>query len=209
MMRDCSLIQLLLCVRLHVQVLTLLRQKSTSKSGMSATDASDQLGLMTRMVPDFLRTVTSSGTSLAGITQSVRINRQLSWPTARQKLLAAAAEARHSGAAAAASALAAEQQREAREAAATAAVELDDEGSSSGSESEEEAAEAGLTDDLGLDICAGPHGSKAGSDGLADEALALLGGSSSSGKLKAGGAAAGGLLGALSFKAPARNGTRA
>jgi hypothetical protein len=199
-----------------LQVLTLLRQKSTSKSGMSATDAADQLGLMSRMVPDFLRTVTSSGTSLAGITQSVRINRQLSWPAARQKLLAAAAEARLSGAAAAVAALAAEQQREAGEAAAAAAVELDDEGSLSGSESEEEVAEAGLTDDLGLDVCAGPGGSntgkhasgssKAGSGGLADEALAMLGGSSSSssGKSKA----AGGLLGALSFKAPARKSTR-
>jgi hypothetical protein len=208
-----------MCIRLHLQVLTLIRQKSTSKSGMSATDAADQLGLMTRMVPDFLRTVTSSGTSLAGITQSVRINRQLSWPAARQKLLAAAAEARHSGAAAAAAALAAEQQREAGEVAAAAAVELNDDGSSSGSESEEEVVEAGLTGDLGLDVCARPRGSntdsrgasgrgKAGSDGLADEALALLGGSSSS-KSKAGGAASGGLLGALSFKAPAKKGTRA
>jgi hypothetical protein len=178
---------------------------------MSATDAADQLGLMTRMVPDFLRTVTTSGASLAGITQSVRINRQLTWPAARQKLLAAAAEARCSGAAAAAEALAAEQQREAGEAAAAAAVELDDDGSSSGSESDEEVSEAGLTDDLGLDVCAGPGGSKrasgrgkAGSGGLADEALALLGGGSSS-KSKAGV----GMLGALSFKAPAKKGTRA
>lgn len=166
-----------------LQVLQLLRQKSTSKSGMSVADAVEQLDLMLRLVPEFLRTVTSSGMSLAALgappaalppttttggaasTQSVRINRQLSWGAARQKLLAGAAEARCSGSAAAAAAVAAEQQREAAvEAAAVvaaaASVELDDDEAGSGvdddmvsgggSESESEA--AAVVDELGLDV---------------------------------------------------------
>lgn len=202
------------------QVLTLLRQKSTSKSGMSATDATEQLDLMLRLVPDFLRTITSSGASLAGLTQFVRINRQMTWPAARQKLLAGAAEARCSGSVAAAQAVVAEQQREADEAAAVAAaVDLEDEPSGSGSESEEEVCEAGTVDELGLDTLAElsgntgrgpssrlrkPASNKAGGGGLADEALAMLG---SGGGSKAKGAASGVLLGALAFKAPAKNGT--
>jgi hypothetical protein len=196
------------------QVLTLLRQKSTSKSGMSVADATEQLDLMLRLVPDFLRIITSSGASLAGITQSVRINRQMNWPAARQKLLAGAAEARCSGSVAATQAVAAEQQREAAVAVA-AAVEVENE--SSGSESEsEEMCEAGPVDELGLDIMAeldgntgsGPSSStrkpaskQVVAGGLADEALALLGGGSSS---RAKGA--GTVLGALSFKAPAKKG---
>lgn len=200
------------------QVLTLLRQKSTSKSGMSVADATEQLDLMLRLVPDFLRTITSSGASLAGLTQSVRINRQMTWPAARQKLLTGAAEARCSGSIAATQAVAAEQQREAGVAvAAASAVEVEDE--SSGSESEEEVFETGPVDDLGLDILAELDGN-AGSDpssssrnpaskqvaagGLADEALALLGGGSSS---RAKGAGTGTVLSALSFKAPAKKGT--
>lgn len=203
-------------------MLTLLRQKSTSKSGMSASDAAGQLDLMLRLVPEFLRTVTTSGTSLAGITQSVRINRQVSWSAARQKLLAGAAEARCSGSVAAAQAVAAEQQREADEAAALAAAavaaELEDESSGSGSESEEEVCEVrGPVDELGLDVLAElngiPSSSKTGSSskkkagsacGLADEVLSLLGGG---GGGKRADAASGALLGALSFKAPAKKGT--
>jgi hypothetical protein len=208
-----------------LQVLTLLRQKSTCKSGMSASDAAGQLDLMLRLVPEFLRTVTTSGASLAGITQSVRINRQVSWTAARQKLLAGAAEARCSGSVAAAQAVTAEQQREADEAAALAAAavvaaEVEDESSGSGSESEEEVCEArGPVDELGLDVLAELNGNpsssskKAGSSskakagsacGLADEALALLGGG---GGGKRGGAASGALLGALSCKAPVKKGT--
>jgi hypothetical protein len=206
---------------LHPQVLTLLRQKSTSKHGMSSNDAAEQLDLMLRLVPDFLRVVTSSGASLAGLTQSVRINRQVAWPAARQKLLAGAAEARCSGAMAAAAAVAAEQQREADEAAAVeaaAAVELD------GSESEEEeVAASGPVDELGLDILAelngnpgsGASSSKAASvrkqaggslsaAAFADEALAMLGGGGSSKAKAARGVASGAVLGALSFKAPAK-----
>lgn len=200
-------------------MLTLLRQKSTSKSGMSASDAAGQLDLMLRLVPEFLRTVTTSGTSLAGITQSVRINRQVSWSAARLKLLAGAAEARCSGSVAAAQAVVAEQQREADEAAALAAAavaaELEDESSGSGSESEEVCEARGPVDELGLDVLAELNGilssSKTGSSskkkagsacGLADEALALLGG----GGGKRAGAVSGALLGALSFKAPAKKG---
>lgn len=211
------------------QVLTLLRQKSTSKHGMSVSDAAEQLDLMLRLVPDFLRIVTSSGASLAGLTQAVRINRQLPWPAARQKLMAGAAEARCSGTTAAAAALAAEQQREAEAAAAAAAaaVELDEGEVSSGSESEEEeVVPSGPVDELGLDILAeldhNTAGSGAGSSkaaarkpstrstSAADEALELLGGGgagSSKGK-GARGAASGSVLGALaSFKAPAKKGS--
>jgi hypothetical protein len=194
------------------QVLTLLRQKSTSKSGMSVADATAQLDLMLRLVPDFLRTITSSGASLAGLTQSVRINRQITWPAARQKLLTGAAEARCSGSVAATQAVAAEQHREA---AVAAAVEGEDE--SSGSESQEEVCETGPVDELGLDILAEldgntstglssgthkPASKQVVAGSLADEALALLGAGSSSSRAK--GATT--VLGALSFKAPVKKG---
>jgi len=214
-----------------LQVVQLLRQKSTSKNGMSLLDAGEQLELMLRLVPEFLRVVTSSGASLAGITQSVRINRQVSWPAARQKLLAGAAEARSSGRAAAAEAVAAEHQREADMAAvaAAAAIELDDgEVSSSEVEDEEDydeeqeeelvfdagpAAAAAGVDELGLDILAeldgnagsGSSSSKA-AGGLDDEALMLLSGGCSKAGAKP--AVSGAVLSALSFKAPARKAAR-
>lgn len=217
-----------------LQVVQLLRQKSTSKNGMSQADAGEQLELMLRLVPEFLRVVTSSGASLAGITQSVRINRQISWPAARQKLLAGAAEARSSGRAAAAHAVAAEQQREADMAAvaAAAAIELDD-GEVSGSELEDEedyeeqeellvcdagpepaaAAAAAGVDELGLDILAELDGnagtgssSSTAAGGLDDEALMLLGGGCSKAGAKP--AVSGAVLSALAFKAPARKAAR-
>jgi hypothetical protein len=207
----------------------LLRQKSTSKAGMSAAEAAEQLDLMLRLVPDFLRLVTTSGASLAAVStaQNVRINRQLSWPAARSKLLAGAAEARSSGATAAARAVAAEQQREVEEAAAAAAasVELDgDDEEVSGSEEEEEVAVGGgPVDELGLDIlaeldsntgsgsaapssskAAGPRSSRKAVGSMADEALALLGGGSGASSGSKAGVAAGAVLSALAFKAPAR-----
>lgn len=191
---------LLLCFMPHsLQLLVLLRQKSTSKAGMSPSDAAGQLELLMRFVPEFVRTINTPGQSLAGMTQSVRINRQMSWPAARQKLLAAAAEARSSGIAAAARALAAEEQREKQEAAAAAGAEGDEQQEI---ESEEEvvngeavelvaaadavADEVNALDQTGLAILAqlgggssingGKADNSAAPGGLNDEVLLLLGG---------------------------------
>jgi len=92
-----------------------MRQKSTFKSGMSPAEAAEQLDLLTRMVPDMIRSVTSSGQSLAGLTPSIRINRQMTWSAARQKLMRAVAEARSGGMAAAAMAVAEDQQQQQEE----------------------------------------------------------------------------------------------
>jgi hypothetical protein len=219
---------------LSVQVLVLLRQRSTCKAGMSSTDAAEQLELMMRFVPEFVRTVNSPGQSLAGLTQSVRVNRQMGWPAARQKLLAAAAQARSGGIAAAAEALAAEQQREQQEAAdlaaadaaAAAAAAAAAEAEQASDEMVEDADELNIVDQTGLDILAqlggGNSSSASGSsnagkkasssrveaDGVSDEAWMLLGGGSDSSKA---GAAAGSkkssndmLMSCLAFKAPAR-----
>jgi hypothetical protein len=101
-------------------VLLLMRQKSTFKSGMSPAEAAEQLDLLTRMVPDMIRSVTSSGQSLAGLTPSIRINRQMTWSAARQKLMRAVAEARSGGIAAAAMAVAEDQQQQQEEVAEAA-----------------------------------------------------------------------------------------
>jgi hypothetical protein len=214
-----------------MQVLVLLRQKSTSKAGMSPTDAAEQLELMMRFVPEFVRTVNSPGQSLAGLTQSVRVNRQIGWPAARQKLLAAAAQAQSSGITAAAEAMAAEQQREQQEAADLAAAEAAAaaaEAEQPSDEMVEDADELNIVDQAGLDILAQLGGgtssasgssnagkkanssssSRVGADGVSDEAWMLLGGGNDSSKAAA---AAGSkkssndmLMSCLAFKAPAR-----
>jgi hypothetical protein len=229
----CCLCLLSFVCPLSTQVLVLLRQKSTCKAGMSSTDAAEQLELMMRFVPEFVRTVNSPGQSLAGLTQSVRVNRQIGWPAARQKLLAAAAQARSSGISAAAEALAAEQQREQQEAAdlaaadaaaaAAAAAAAEAEAEQSSDEMVEDTDELNIVDQTGLDILAQLGGgsssgssiagkkdssSQVGADGVSDEAWMLLGGGDDSSKA---GAAAGSnkssndmLMSCLAFKAPAR-----
>uniref|UniRef100_A0A383W7V9 CDT1 Geminin-binding domain-containing protein n=1 Tax=Tetradesmus obliquus TaxID=3088 RepID=A0A383W7V9_TETOB len=215
------------CVKPKSEVLVLLRQKSTCKAGMSTTDAAEQLELLMRFVPDFVRTVNSPGQSLAGLTQSVRINRQIGWPAARQKLLAAAAQARATGIAAAASALAAEQQRERQEAADLAAAEAAaaaaaEQASDEMSEDADGADELSIVDQAGLDILAqlsGGSSSASGSssaakqasskaDGVSDEALMLLSGGAGSSKAAVADtgkkASNDMLLSCLAFKAPAR-----
>jgi hypothetical protein len=227
----CLYLRFFFAVSPSVQVLLLLRQKSTCKAGMSSTDAAEQLELMMRFVPEFVRTVNSPGQSLAGLTQSLRVNRQMGWPAARQKLLAAAAQARSSGISAAAEALAAEQQREQQEAADLAAADAAAaaaaaEAEQSSDEMVEDADELNIVDRAGLDILAQLGGgnssasssssagkkasssSRVGADGVSDEAWMLLGGGDDSSRA---GAAAGSkkssndmLMSCLAFKAPAR-----
>jgi hypothetical protein len=201
---------------------------------MSSTDAAEQLELMMRFVPEFVRTVNSPGQSLAGLTQSVRINRHIGWPAARQKLLTAAGQARSTGIAAAAEALAAEQQREqqeaadlaAAEAAASAAAAAEAEAEQASDEMSEDADGDGelsiVVDQTGLDVLAqlgGSSKSTSGSsvaakssstssraDGVSDEALMLLGGGVGSSNAAADTKKGSNdmLMSCLVFKAPAR-----
>lgn len=101
-----------LCVRPKDEVLTLLRQKSTLPGGMSPADAAEQLELLLRLIPEFVRTCHAPGQALAAMATSVRINRQMSWGAARGRLLAEAASARNHGLDAAAAAVKAEVERE-------------------------------------------------------------------------------------------------
>ncbi|KAF8072991.1 hypothetical protein HT031_000651 [Scenedesmus sp. PABB004] len=58
------------CVKPKAEVVMLLRQKSTCRAGMSPAEAGEQLELMLRLVPEFVRAVHTGGQSLAGLTQS-------------------------------------------------------------------------------------------------------------------------------------------
>jgi hypothetical protein len=122
---------------------SLLRQKSAVKGGMSPADAAEQLELLLRLVPEFVRTVTASGTSLAAVSQQVRVNRQVGWLAARSKLVAAVAEARSVGCRAGAAAVKAEQ------AAAAAATEAAAEDTDSECEEQADMADG---DDEGADL---------------------------------------------------------
>lgn len=203
-----------------MQVLQLLRQKSTCKSGMSPADASEQLELMLRFIPEFVRTINAAGQSLAGMTQSVRINRQMPWPAVRHKLLGAAAEARSTGVMAAAEAITADELRghqELEAAEADAAVMREEGGSEDGSVLEEascigpssldsmlaELGDGGSTSSLAV----AKSGSSSAGVGLSDEAVMLLGGGVGNSTKKASHKSAdnvsASMLSCLSFKAPA------
>lgn len=202
-----------------MQVLQLLRQKCTCKSGMSPADASEQLDLVLRFVPEFIRTVNVSGQLLAGMTQSVRINRQVTWPAARHKLLSAAAEARSTGTAAASHAVAADKEREEKELlSCTAEVSAPGAGASQ-KDSEH------LTDECNVPVCSSTpaevssnwvstgkmtscHTEADGSSDqdLSDEALLLLSGGLGSSSTTSGGGKSmpASFSACLAFRAPAR-----
>lgn len=192
---------------------------------MSPADASEQLELMLRFVPEFLRTINASGQSLAGMTQSVRINRQVPWATARQKLLAAAREARSVGATAAASAISADKTRECQE------LEFVETPASDSDASEfSEPDDAGMVTEASLSILdqngidnilaeLGSGSTEAGTNAAKSvgvnskspamsDALALLGGGTAGGTDNARGKATGRmsacLVSCLAFQAPAK-----
>jgi hypothetical protein len=192
-------------------VVELLRQKSTCKGGMSRADAAEQVDLMQSLVPEFVRTVTASGASLAAVTQSVRVNRQMGWPAARHKLMAAAAEARTGGCAAAAAAVELDEQgQRERQAAASAAAAAEAEAEAAAGESGDEVSDSEeelviegrpAVDELGLDILAQLDGGSGKKKGCGDgDILGLLGGGSAGSSKAAAMPAA--VVGALSFKAP-------
>jgi hypothetical protein len=82
-----------------LQLLTLMRQKSMSNSGLSLEDAQKQLDLVVRLVPGWLIEVNTPCLGLASLGKpgsiSVRLDRRLSWVAARAKLLAAAEQSKH------------------------------------------------------------------------------------------------------------------
>jgi hypothetical protein len=83
-------------------VVAQIRARSTSKSGLSPDDAAEQLRLMLRLLPAWIRLDHPQGVALADMKAVVRIHRRTPWGELRGQLLARVAESCAAGAAAAA-----------------------------------------------------------------------------------------------------------
>lgn len=82
------------CALPRERVLAELRARSTSKSGLSHADAAEQLALMLRLLPSWVRVDHPPGVALADMRVLVRIHRRTPWPELRQQLLGRVAAAR-------------------------------------------------------------------------------------------------------------------
>jgi hypothetical protein len=71
-----------------------LRARTTSKTGLSPADAEEQLRLVLRLLPAWIRLDHPAGVSLADMRVVVRIHRRTPWPELRQQLLERVAAAR-------------------------------------------------------------------------------------------------------------------
>ncbi|KAI8477078.1 MAG: hypothetical protein J3K34DRAFT_516044 [Monoraphidium minutum] len=89
------------CALPREQVVSQIRSRSTSKSGVSAADADEQLRLMLRLLPAWIRLDHPEGVALADMRVVVRIHRRTPWGELRGQLLGRLAAARAEGAAAA------------------------------------------------------------------------------------------------------------
>ena len=82
------------CALPRETVLSELRARSASKSGLSPADAAEQLQLVLRLLPGWIRVDHPPGVKLADMRVVVRIHRRTPWPELRRQLLERAAEAR-------------------------------------------------------------------------------------------------------------------
>jgi hypothetical protein len=82
------------CAMPREQVLTQLRGRTTSKSGLSPADADEQLRLMLRLLPGWIRVDHPPGISLADMRVVVRIHRRTPWADLRRQLSERVAAAR-------------------------------------------------------------------------------------------------------------------
>lgn len=89
------------CAMPREQVEAQIRSRSTSKSGLCAEDAAEQLQLMLRLLPAWIRLDHPQGVALANMKQAIRIHRRTPWPELRQQLLRRVEEARQEAATAA------------------------------------------------------------------------------------------------------------
>lgn len=77
----------------YVQVLQLLKAKSTFKSGVSEQESAQQLDLLLRLVPDWIKQENRHGDSLASLTAYIRISHKQPWGMVRTSLLTRLQEA--------------------------------------------------------------------------------------------------------------------
>jgi len=89
------------CAYPREQLVKELRARSTAKTGLSPPDADEQLRLMLRLLPAWMRLDHPAGVSLADMRVVVRIHRRMPWPELRRQLLERVAAARVAAVAAA------------------------------------------------------------------------------------------------------------